>query len=376
MTSPKYFIEKRILFSLILYFLLSGLLLFHFGLQTGEEAEKYVDNAHRILQWNELRNGFFGIFYLAYSLLVAFFVKFNLPLVGVAVVQIVLSAMAAICLYRLLQQTLKNNTVAFLFFIAYLCCYPIQRWNFFLYSESFHSSLLLMGLYFFYTTLQGIRSGKLVLSILLLLILFSRPVGMLFWISAIGVLLMWLYHRQQKLLAGGIMLLGILALVGLANSPVTAFVNPDSIKRMEVICQVPVAQTDTRYQGFNRSGLVKAYTVISDDIGWGNFLSIGFKKLGNFFGMYRPYYSWQNNGLLWLYWIFYPLALIGIFSKQPPEFLYIKWFSIYYLLLTSLAIFFTCDDWANRFISPAFPFVLILAAAGMFRLFTKVNLKP
>ena len=187
---------------------------------------------------------------------------------------------------------------------------------------------------------------------------------------------MWLYHRQQKLLAGGIMLLGLLALVGLANSPVTAFVNPDSIKRMEVICQVPVAQTDTSYQEFNRSGLVKAYTVIRDDIGWGNFLSIGFKKLGNFFGMYRPYYSWQNNGLLWLYWIFYPLALIGIFSKQPPEFLYIKWFSIYYLLLTSLAIFFTCDDWANRFISPAFPFVLILAAAGMFRLFTKVNSKP
>ena len=376
MTSPKYFIEKRIRFSLILYFLMSGLLLYHFGLQTGGEAEKYIDNANRILQGNELRNGFFGIFYVAYSLLVAFFVKFNLPLVGVAVVQIVLSAMAAICLYRLLQQTLKNNTVAFLFFIAYLCCYPIQRWNFFLYSESFHSSLLLMGLYFFYTTLQGIRSGKWVLSILLLLILFSRPVGMLFWISAVGVLLMWLYHRQHKLLAGGIMLLGLLALVGLANSPVTAFVNPDSIKRMEVICQVPVAQTDTSYQEFNRSGLVKAYTVIRDDIGWGNFLSIGFKKLGNFFGMYRPYYSWQNNGLLWLYWIFYPLALIGIFSKQPPEFLYIKWFSIYYLLLTSLAIFFTCDDWANRFISPAFPFVLILAAAGMFRLFTKVNSKP
>jgi len=375
MTSPKYFIEKRIQFSLILYFLLSGLLLFHFGLQTGGEAEKYIDNANRILHGNELRNGFFGIFYLAYSLLVAFFVKFNLPLVGVAVVQIGLSAFAAICLYRLLQQTLKNNAVAFLFFIAYLCCYPIQRWNFFLYSESFHSSLLLMGLYFFYTTLQGIRSGKLVLSILLLLILFSRPVGMLFWISAIGVLLMWLYHRQQKLLAGGIMLLGILALVGLANSPVTAFVNPDSIKRMEVICQVPVAQTDTSYQEFNRSGLVKAYTVISDDIGWGNFLSIGFKKLGNFFGMYRPYYSWQNNGLLWLYWIFYPLALIGIFSKQPPEFLYIKWFSIYYLLLTSLAIFFTCDDWANRFISPAFPFVLILAAAGWLPIFKRIT-KP
>jgi hypothetical protein len=373
MTSPKFFIEKRILFSLILYFLLSGLLLYHFGLLTGGEAEKYIDNANRILQGHELRNGFFGIFYVAYSLLVAFFVKFNLPLVGIAVVQIVLSALAANCLYRLLQQTLKNNAVAFLFFIAYLVCYPIQRWNFYLYSESFHSSLLLMGLYFFYTTLQGIRSGKWVLMIMLLLILFSRPVGILFWISAIGVFVLWLYHHQQKLLAGGIMLLGILALLGLANSPVTAFINPDSIKRMEVICQVPATQADTSYQEFNRAGLYKAYTVIRDDIGWGNFLSIGFKKLGNFFGMYRPYYSWQNNSLLWLYWIFYPLALIGIFSKQLPEFLYIKWFSISYLLLTSLAIFFTCDDWANRFISPAFPFVLILAAAGWLPIFKRIT---
>ena len=372
----KLFFEKKIIVAAVIYFLISGFILSRYGIQLGGEAEKYIDNANRILHHSALRNGFFGIFYVVYSLLVLIFVKFSINLVFVAAVQIILSFIAALSLYMLLVNVLENRTIAFLFLIGYLLCYPIQKWNYFLYSESMHTSLLVLGIYFFDKLLRD-RKYKLLVTfgVVLLLILFSRPVGILFLAAATGVVLTWLYSNKKKILFYIVSGLSLVAVIGIANSPVTAFINPDSLKRMEVICQVPETNTDTAYQEFNQVGLYKVYTVIRDDIGVVNFLKNGFRKLGRFFGMYRPYYSWQNNLLLLFYCIFYPFMLIGIFVKRGGGFFYVKLLSILYLLLTSIIIFFTCDDWANRFISPVFPFILILAASGFLGVYKTISKK-
>jgi hypothetical protein len=196
-------------------------------------------------------------------------------------------------------------------------------------------------------------------------VVFSRPVGIIFLLSAVIVTIGWLFRNRNRKGAYILSMLCIAGLIGILYSPVTAFVNPDSLKRMEVICQVPEANAGIDYTEFNRAGLGKAFSVIKNEIGFGNFFMTGFKKLGNFFSMYRPYYSMPNNGLLLLYCLFYPFALIGIFSKQTGKYAHIRWVSIGYLCFTAVAIFFTCDDWANRFISPAFPFILLLAGGGV-----------
>lgn len=372
MTAGKFFFEKKFIFAFAVYFIVTFILLFQYGVQTGGEAEKYLDNANRILRGDELRNGFFGIFYIAYSLIITFFVKFSIPLVFVAILQLVVSFIAALAFYKLLLNAFQKEFVAFLFFIAYLCCYPIQKWSYFLYSEGLHTSFVVIGIYFFDILLAERR--KLLWSFIpaLLLISFSRPTGLIFLTTAALVSLMWLYRSNRKILFYLFSFLFLIGVVGIANSPLTAFVNPDSLRRMEVICQVPASNTDTAYQEFNRAGLMKAYTTIRDDIGFGNFFRLGMEKLGRFFGMYRPYYSWKNNCLLLMYYIFYPFALIGIFSRSGKRSFAVKAFSIIYLLITSMAIFLTCDDWANRFISPAFPFILILAAAGCCNIYDRI----
>lgn len=358
-------VEKKIIIVAVIYFLASAVILNKFGIQLGGEAEKYIDNAHRILNGDELRNGFFGFFYVLYSLLVAFFVKFSINLIAVAVVQVALSFFAGLLFYKLLLATLENKTIAFIFFIAYLLCYPVQRWNFYLYSESLHNSLLVIGLYFFHRWLSQAKFIRLVpLSILLLLILFSRPTGLIFLMTFFAVLMIWLHHIKKRLALYTVAGITVVVMIAVLNSPLTAFVNPDSLKRMEIICQVPETNGNAPYEEFNRQGLSEAFGVIKDEIGFGNFFKNGFTKLGYFFGMYRSYYSWQNNLLLLCYTLLYPFVLIGIFSKQSRPFFYIKWFAIVYLCITAFAVFFTCDDWANRFISPVFPFILILAAAG------------
>lgn len=365
MDTGKLFLEKKVTAAAVIYFLISAILLYTYGVQLGGEAEKYIDNANRILRHEELRNGIFGFFYVVYSLLVAFFIKFSINLFFVAFLQIILSLFAAICLYRLLINVSGNKKVAFLFFIAYLACYPVQKWNFYLYSESLHNSLLAIGTYFLEKSFRLKKYKQFsVFVVLLVLILFSRPNGLLFLLSSLIVMIVWFHQSRKKLLFYLSSASSIVLVIIILNSPAAAFVNPDSLRRMEIICQVPEINNDSTYQEFNRQGLVKAFTVIKDEIGISNFFKNGFKKLGYFFGMYRTYYSWQNNLLLLCYTLLYPFVLIGIFSRQKSNFYYIKMFSIAYLLFTTAAIFFTCDDWANRFISPLFLFILILAAAG------------
>ncbi len=373
MITGKLFFEKKVIAAAIIYFSINVILLFQFGIKTDGEAEKFIDNANRILNGQELFNGVFGYLYLVYSLLVALFIKLSLDFIFIAILQIGLSFFAAVCLYKLLSRVLENKLIAFCFFIAYLLCYPVQKWNFFLYSESVHTSLLVIGIYVFNNWLTERKKGQLVaLAVVLLLILFSRPVGILFFIALLVVMMSWLYRNKKRIqfyiLAG----VAVVALVILLNSPFTAFVNPDSIRRMEIICQVPELNDTINYREYNREGLYTAFAVIKNEIGFGNFFMNGFKKLGYFFGMYRSYYSWQNNLLLICFTVFYPFALIGIFSKAANSFYYVRLFAILYLLFTSIGIFFTCDEWSNRFIGPVFPFILILAAGGFVSGYKKI----
>jgi hypothetical protein len=183
----------------------------------------------------------------------------------------------------------------------------------------------------------------------------------------------WLYQNSKKPQFYILTAVSIVSVIIIFNSPFTAFVNPDSIRRMEIICQVPETNNAAAYKEYNREGLYKAYIVIKDEIGFSSFFKTGFKKLGCFFGMYRSYYSWQNNLLLICFTVFYPFALIGVFSKTAKDFYYIRIFAVGYLLLTTIGIFFTCDEWSNRFISPAFPFILILAAAGFLSIWQRFS---
>jgi hypothetical protein len=368
------FFDKRIATAAVIYFSISAALLFKFGIQLGGEADKFIENANRLINGRELFNGVFGYFYIVYSLLVALFIKLSVNLVFVGVIQTGLSFFAAFCLYKLLKQVFKDTNIAFLFFIAYLLCYPIQKWNFFLYSESIHTSLLVIGIFLFNKWLIEKKRNSLVsFLIILLLILFSRPVGLLFLVSVFTVLMCWLYQNKKRIQFYTLTGIGIISVIIILNSPFTAFINPDSIRRMEIICQVPEVNNKLVYKEYNREGLYKAFIVIKDEIGFSTFFKTGFKKLGLFFGMYRSYYSWQNNLLLIFFTVLYPFALLGIFSKQNKLFYYTRLFAITYLLFTTVGIFFTCDEWSNRFISPAFPFILILAAGGFSTVLQKIK---
>lgn len=360
--------EKKIAFAAVIYFLVCGIILYKYGINTNGEAAKYIDDAQRILNGEGLRDGFFSIFYLVYSLLISFFLYFSINLHAIAWIQILLSFTAACCIYKLLSEITADKKISFAAFIIFLICFPVQKWNFFLYTESIHTSLVTIGLYFFYCVFQKYETNRWwILLIVLLLVIFSRPVGMIFLLTGLMVAIILFKKSHKKIIYYSVGIGLVIFCIFLLQSKFAFYFNPDSLRRMEVICQVPQTNAILDYKEYNASGLSSFFHVIFSEIGGRAFFLNGLKKLISFFGMVRSFYSTGHNIILLTSGIIlYPLALIGLFLLKNRNAFLVRSFSIIYILITSIGIFFTCDEWSNRFIAPVLPCIIILFGLGLY----------
>ena len=360
--------EKKIAFTAVIYFLVCGIVLYKFGINTNGEAAKYIDDAQRILNGENLRAGFFSVFYIAYSLLISFFLYLSISLQAIAWLQILLSFIAACCVYKLLFGITADKKISFAAFIIYLICFPVQKWNFFLYTEGIHTSLTTAGLYFFYCVFQKHETKRWwILVAILLLIIFSRPVGILFLLTGLMVTIIIFMKSHRRIIYYSVGMGLIILCIFLLQSQFVFYFNPDSLRRMEIICQVPQANSTLDYKEYNASGLSSFFHVIFSEIGIKTFLINGLKKLISYFGMTRSFYSTSHNIILVsTLIILYPLAIMGsLFLKNRNAFL-VRSFSIIYIFITAIGIFFTCDEWSNRFIAPVLPYIIILFGLGLY----------
>ena len=358
--------DKKFVVVSIFYFCVMFIFLYLFGINTSGEAFKYILDAKSLIKGQPLNYGEFSYFYASYSFLIAIFLKLKINLYFLAVFQFFLSFFAGFCVYNLINKKFPEKNYSILFLSLYLFCYPIQKWLFFAYSEGVHTSLVVIGFYCFIKVLEKFTFKDFaVFSVFSLLIVTTRPVGIIFILSAFCTLAIYSYTTKRKKIFVICAIASVAALFIILNSPFRYFVNPDSLRRMEIICQLPQDGNKAPYSQFNRTGLQGAYHVIKNEIGITNFLLNGLKKLKSFYGLTRPYFSDRNNLFLSLYWLFYPFAIVGVFNKKNLLFQNLKIFPLIYIIITSIAIFVTCDDWSDRFIAPVFPFIVFLAALGL-----------
>jgi hypothetical protein len=225
---------------------------------------------------------------------------------------------------------------------------------------------MVIGIYLLYSIFQKQEYKRWwILLLVLLLIIFSRPVGVIFFVSLLIIFLIKLIKEKKHCLYFSLISIIIISLILFLQSSFTFYFNPDSLRRMEVICQVPETNAVTSYTEYNSAGLQSFFKVITNEIGLKNFLILGLKKVGSFFGMVRGFYSSSHNIIIvCTELILYPLAITGIlfFKSRPAS--YLKLFLLIYLIITALGIFFTCDEWSNRFIVPILSVLIILAAMG------------
>jgi hypothetical protein len=324
-----------------------------FGIVLKGESQKYILEAEYFWQHYKFSEPKY-IFYSVYITIQLIFNKTGLGFTGIYLFQLALNLFSIYSFNKLCNQVFSNRIIAFASTLLLILCYPWQSWTTHLYTESVFLSLVTEQ---WWTWL------------LLLLVLLARPTGMLI-IPIAGAHYLARFVQERKWLSFSVFGLGcIVALALLLNYAMRGEGEFDFMKPFveeHIICGVATNSNSHPIlpaNGNSVQGLLE-YIVRNPN----HFTELAFKKLRAFFGMTREYYSGGHNMYLVLF--FYPLYLLGIFGvfdKTRQRWLIIQ-YCLGMILIFSISVALTCDDWLNRFIMPIVPFIILMAAMGIEKL--------
>jgi len=359
-------INRPLVLLLSLFLVVQAILFAKIGVFSGLEAEKYVRQGNLLYETGMLSDTKY-IFYLPVILLVYLCRLLGATYHLVVFVQVILSGYSLFCFYKL-GKHIGNSTIAFYSSALLVLFIPLQIWNFYLYSDSIFISLTIIYTYTVYSCgSKGIR-GTVVILLFLLLLIFSRPHGLLFIPPTIIYLLFRKQSKKELLVSVSSCFALLIGMYIMLNAAFTGGEDMDAMKPFieeHVICFVPL-----KPQGANLD-LIKTDNPVNDIFYYifhniSHFLKFTILKLRSFFNMTRPYYSKGHNILLSLVLIpVYIFGLIGLFRFVRP-FKNFTLFLISLLILYPLGATFQCDDWHSRFTFIVFPYFILLACVGAF----------
>jgi hypothetical protein len=346
----------------VTWILVQFFLLRHFGIVTGYEAKKYIVEADIFLQHGTYSTPNF-LFYSTEILLIAGCKTLGLGFGGVVVVQLVANAASTVFFYRLIRQLTSKANVAFFFTLALIGMFYYQLYNVHLFTESLYFSVSIM---FFYRLcrIRHLRLSTYVeIVAFLLLLYFTRPVG-LFFVPAVFVFLVLKFYRKKAALlfsvAGAVLLLCFVILLnfGMSSGGEFNFLLP--YVEGQVICGVPSPNRNAISVPVEQNSVQGLFYLVTHYSGL--FFTLFFQRLVAFFGVIRPFYSLQHNLFVALF--FYPcylLAVIGIrrnFATKKAELTALLLLVFFSALTAGLS----CDEWHNRFIYAVLPLIMIIAS--------------
>lgn len=337
------------------------LLVWQYGIINSQEAQAYEGVAR---DWLAGRSEHIGIQFVFYAGYIAFRIvqlALHLPNAAVYMVHLLLSLIAAYSFGALLyaySRSAKHATAAIL---LYITCPVIAVWNNFLYTDIIFCYLLTTGLYLLSkhnTTFQN----RIWFWIILLTLPFFRPVGFLFAAMCMAYwLLMHTPVKTKAWIAASSVLL--LAMVGVPYvfDHAKDFYYPNHNAEANIICGLPSHLSQSISTPYDpQKGILHFF--------WSNpttSIRLFAWRLWKMIWLTRPYFSGAHNAFLVAQMLlYYSLALRGtwLLAKANRRLLF--------FILLSLGIWlapgiFFCADWANRFVLPAFVFVLWLSAIGL-----------
>lgn len=317
------------------------------GLHTDREALKYLGCAEQVLHGD--LHDLLGN-YLPYSTYVLFllpFVALGIPTLAIPV-QIGLSVLSALALGRMTARISGDGRAGTLATGLFLLCIPVQTWSLALYTEYLFTSLVILLLE---QVLARERPGRWALA-LAILVLFARPVGLLF----VGPLAVWWMGRRWPPV---LRLAGYAAVLGVALlNPRVASPQVEIILGSDVLCGCGTDPGATI--GFRGHSVLDTQLHLVERNGLGAQALTSLERIGSLFSLTRPFYSLGHNLLVLPYYLLYPLALIGLWRlKGRGQFGTMAGIMVVYALLVGL----TCDEWSGRFLVPLMPMIIAPASA-------------
>lgn len=334
-----------------------------FGIVTNLEAGKYIDEAGTLI-----KNGSFSAprywFYSITIFIIAIALKLKIGLTGALIIQALLNLYAYLFFYKALKKTFQIPATAFFIILYLLIFWPYQSWEVFLFTESVFFSLILI--LFSSVILYKPESIKniLLICIALVLVIMSRPLGILFG-GSIYLYLFYCANNKWKIILGCGSLLFLAFSYYTINtifSTIKDWTITQAFEQESVICDLPTTTPSFTKLDLATSGNPVYHLCYYLTHNFSHFLHFASIKLQYFFLMTRPFYSRVHNYFLLLNTIPVYLLMIGSFFIKKIKFNKgAAIFLISSIALYTLTIIIQCDDYQNRFILSIYPFFVILA---------------
>ena len=345
------------LFSTLLYLKL-------FGIVTNLEAGKYIDEAGTFIS-----NGAFSAprywFYSITIFIITIALKLKIGLTGAFIIQAILNLYAYLFFYKALKNAFQMPATAFFIIVYLLIFWPYQSWIVFLFTESAFFSLILILFSILISYKPESVKNILLICIALVLVIMSRPLGILFG-GSIYLYLFYSANNKWKIILGCCSLL-LLAFSFYAINTIFSTIKDWSItqafEQESVICDLPTTTPSFTKLNLATSGnpVYHLYYYLTHN--FSHFLHFAGMKLQYFFLMTRPFYSKAHNYFLLINTIIVYLLMIGSFFIKKIKFHKgAGVFLISSIALYTLTIIIQCDDYQNRFILSIYPFFVIFAA--------------
>lgn len=355
---------------LLLWAFVQGAMLLRFGVQTPVDSELYLSDAKNLLigQWPQGRS----IWYVSYSSFLAFVFLLGGSNSTVILLQVFLSGVAALCLYKISVKVSGRANVAFLTVFFYLSWLKIHEWNTILYTESLFTSCSIICFALLMKSKYPWQFGFAF--VLTLFTFFVRPTGFAFLIGLIAYLVFLVKSKIDKRLFVSTIVLVTVAIFLLACYMLEGADLIDSYARGEVIypnisvgLEIP---SDLVIPTKDAPAFARMFMFAFDNPVY--FAKLSFYKMILFIGNVKPYFSPIHNTIIVL--ILYPIyifAIIGYFRFGKTQFE--KYFIAGYVASLAFTVSLTSENWDGRFLMPVLPFIFLLASHGIITSFERVN---
>jgi hypothetical protein len=351
-----------------------GMQLFQFftqGIVTVNEAGKYIEQADILLETGSVSHPSLWL-YSTEILLIAASKQLHAGFIPVVIIQLLVNAFATWYFYRLCFK-LTNKTVTIVVTLLLILNAPFQSFNLSLYTESlFYSFTLVLSC--FLLLLEKLTTRNFIFIILLLLLIcFTRPTGLLF-VPCVFLYLFFRFFPPWPVLLKAVITLGVAVLflfilnAALGSGGELDFMLP--FREEHIICGVPtVTDSKIAVTNSNSIGGILSY-IIQHPV---QFARLGWHRTLAFFGLMRPYYSSGHN--LYLAFYFFPMYLLVLLSLR-------KWwlsnrnillYCLSLILVTWASVILSCDDWHNRFFLSIVPYIYILTIPAIRMLADKLQ---
>jgi hypothetical protein len=360
---------KHIYILFTIWAIIHGIFLYNHGIITVGEAEKYIYQAHSLLDTGTLTATNFWFYFTQISLLALAF-KTGIGYSLVVIVQLIFSAWATMAFYRL-AVSLFSKQVAFIGTLLMLVNYPLQEFNTYVQTESlFHSFTIIFSAYLLQLTKFNVKSSIIII-LSTVIICITRPTGLLF-VPAIALYLFFKFFQFMSIrLKIVIVTFASISFLVLMNAVIGSKGEWDFMLPYlgeNIICGVATlnhnADIKTHPNGDSIYGLF--YYIVHN---FGQFSHMAFLRSKAFFGLLRTYYSTAHN--IYLVVLFYPLYVASVWSLKwwlKNNIHHLIYFS-FILLMTWGTTLLTCDDWHNRWFLTTSPYLIIAALPAITKLF-------